>query len=434
MKNKKIFIGLVEIAGYYSNLRKGFNELSIEAVFVDLSANKYQYDSKDNGENLLITFARYSSIKFAITPKSNIFAKIGWKVIQNISCFFLFLWAIANFDIFIFGFNSSFLEFADLPFLHLFKKRIIYMFNGSDSRPPYLSGGYSLNGDKDDSKISECIKQAKKKKKIISKIDKYADIIINYPPQSCFHTRKFISGLFIGIPFDINKTPEIHNNKINDDLVRILHCPSKPALKGTDKIRKVIDSLKTKGRLIQYKEIIGRPNSEVLDALRDCDFVVDELFSDTPLAGFGTEAAAYGKPTVVGGYYSAYVNSDVPKEVIPPSLFCHPDEIEEAIDKLICDKDFRIELGKKAHRFVSENWSARAVAEKYLMLINNEYPSHWLYDPNSITYFHGWGFQEEKAKELIRALVKSGGPQVLQLYDKPEVQARLLKFAFAANS
>jgi glycosyltransferase involved in cell wall biosynthesis len=433
MKHKiKIFIGLVEIAGYYSNLQKGFAEMSIKAVFVDLSANKYQYDTNNN-INPLIAFAKYSSVKNATTPRSNILVKIYWKIIQSLACFLLFLWAITTFDIFIFGFNSSFLGFADLPILRLFKKRIIYMFNGSDSRPPYLSGGHSLNGDHDDVRVSECIEQTKSKKKIIDKIDKYANIIINYPPQSFFHTRDFISGLFIGIPVNSNKTSKTDVAEKNDDVVCILHCPSNPLFKGTDKIHKAVDSLIKKGRPIEYKEIIGRPNSEVLKALKECDFVVDELYSDTPLAGFGTEAAVFGKPTVVGGYYSDFLKKDIPQEIIPPSLFCHPDKMEDAIDKLVCDTDYRIELGKKAYRFVTEHWNARSVAEKYLMLINNEYPKQWLYDPNSITYFHGWGFQEQKAKELIRAIVKKGGVQALQLSDKQEVLSRILQFASSTN-
>ena len=49
MKNllkPKIFIGLVEIAGYYSNLQKGFEQLGIESTFVAIHKHNYKFKYK----------------------------------------------------------------------------------------------------------------------------------------------------------------------------------------------------------------------------------------------------------------------------------------------------------------------------------------------------------------------------------------------------
>ena len=40
----KIFIGLFEIAGYFSNLKKGFQELGIECCFISLLPHQFEYE------------------------------------------------------------------------------------------------------------------------------------------------------------------------------------------------------------------------------------------------------------------------------------------------------------------------------------------------------------------------------------------------------
>ncbi len=44
----KIFIGLVEIAGYYSKLREGFRQIQIECTFVERAYNPFNFNSEKN--------------------------------------------------------------------------------------------------------------------------------------------------------------------------------------------------------------------------------------------------------------------------------------------------------------------------------------------------------------------------------------------------
>lgn len=67
----KIFIGLTEIAGYYSNLKKGFEELEIPATFVDLEYHPFKYDSHDV-PNILVRLATFVSRKRSHTPRSKL--------------------------------------------------------------------------------------------------------------------------------------------------------------------------------------------------------------------------------------------------------------------------------------------------------------------------------------------------------------------------
>ena len=83
---------------------------------------------------------------------------------------------------------------------------------------------------------------------------------------------------------------------------RILHAPSNPNFKGTEEIRNTIKCLKNENIDFEYIEITNASNEKVLAELKACDLVIDQLYSDTPMATLAAEAAYCGKPTIVGGY------------------------------------------------------------------------------------------------------------------------------------
>ncbi len=430
IKKPRIFIGLREIAGYFHHLKKGFDALGIESVFVNLSGHPYQYGKDDNPP--MINMINRVAQKIGTRFYGNWIMRVIWVVfLQNIISLFLLPWAILRHDVFIFTSNSTFFFFIDLPFLKLFRKKIIYVFLGSEARPAYLNG-YVINNDKLIS-ILIGIFVTRIQKIMISIIEKFADHIINIPPQAHFHTLPFVSSLCIGIPHEIatstTSSDYKSNNNSGEKIIRILHAPSKPEPKGTDVIRKGVQSLKNKGILIDYVEIMGKPNAEVLQELQKCDFIVDEIYSDTPMAVFATEAAFAGKPAVVGSYYVNQIKDDLPAGNLPPSMFCHPDLLEASMEKLIVDNKFREELGKKAREFVTTNWSAIKVAQHYLRLIESNFPKEWLYDPRKIQYLHGCGLSEDKAKKIIAAFLKTGGKKSLCLSDKQELEEMFIRFA-----
>jgi hypothetical protein len=148
------------------------------------------------------------------------------------------------------------------------------------------------------------------------------------------------------------------------------------------------------------------------------------------MAGFAAEAAFHGKPAVVGGYYAGCIRRDVQADWIPPSLYCHPDEVEQAICKMIVDKNYRLELGREARAFVETRYGPQRVASRYLRLIEGDVPREWLYDPMDIRYLHGLGLSESQVRELVRAVIQKGGVAALQLDDKPELRDMFVAFAF----
>ena len=423
----RIFIGLTEIAGYYTNLKQGFDELGVKCTFIDMSDNPFKYGDKQ--PNLCVRLIKYATKKRTSTPRYNLLLKVWWICFEKIARVVFFIWALMAHDVFIFGFKSSFFEFRDLPILKMLNKKIIYMFHGADCRPPYISGAFMAASK--GITIEECIQLTRKQKQSLRQIERYADIIINAPSQSHLLERRFVLGPLVGLPYSFSKSGASNPKLPETHKVRILHSPSRPEVKGTPKIREAIERLKRKDYPLEYVEIIGKPNAEVLNELARCDFIVDQVYSDTPMAGFATEAAFFGKPAVVGGYAHKEMPQILPPDKIPPSHYCHPDEIEKALEKLIVNENYRIELGKRAKQFVEANWTPEKVAERYLRLIEGRIPEEWMYHPKDIHYLHGSAISEHRVKQVVRTVIEKGGKEALQLSDKPELERRFIEFAYS---
>jgi len=151
------------------------------------------------------------------------------------------------------------------------------------------------------------------------------------------------------------------------------------------------------------------------------------------MSAFPTEAAYQGKPAVVGGYLAEHIERFLPAEDIPPTLFVHPEQLQDAIRRLVLDAEYRQELGKRAQQFVSSRWSSQEVARRYMLLFREQIPAEWWFDPRQIEYFHGFGLPSQSLAQLVDQLVQGGGRESLCLSDKPELEGRLLALAEQAR-
>jgi hypothetical protein len=434
MQRPRIFIGLENIAGYSSMLKKGFDALGINCDVFTRGAHRFQYPS-DKQNPVANLFNHIFGLYKFLYQHNNLLLKICGHLIDACVVSFLFLYALVRYDVFIFTYKNCFFQhlgFIDLPLLKRLKKTIIFVFHGSDTRPPYINGAYLSNRDIDEkATIDQIHRRTRKQKKDILTIEKYADFLVSGPATSHFHKRKIISFFYIGIPYDIQPFRSTIKTS-QDDTIKILHSPSNPEAKGTDTIRSAIGSLKQKGYPIKYIEIIDQPNHVVLEKLDACDFVVDQMYSPTPMPGFITEAATFGKAAVICGYFCDQIHTVLPSEKIPPSHYRHPDEIEASIERLIVDKPYRMALGKKAQTFVQQHWHSQKVAERFLKIINHSIPEDWYYNPMDITDVHGACLSQQKAKKVVKSLVDAYGKDALCLADKPILEKRFLEFAYSS--
>jgi hypothetical protein len=419
----RVFIGLVETAGYYGNLHRALRRAGVDATYVNLFGHPFEY-AESASTSPVVRLSTWLGRRRTQTPRERLAAKVLWKSLHWVSLVPLFVWATLRHDVFVYAFKSSFFEFRELGLLRLLRKRIVFVFQGSDIRPSYIDGS-EMAADRD-ATIELCIHLTRRKREALDRIERFAHTIVSLPTYSQLLRRPFVSFISVGIPYPIPATPEVVPS---DGSIRILHSPSHPAAKGTPRIRAAIELLRGEGLPIDYVEITSQPNDRVLGELARCDFVVDQLYSDTPMSGFPTEAAAFGKPAIVGNWdWESALEHLVPDHV-PPTHRCHPDELEGAIRRLVIDTDYRRDLGESARRFVAERWSPDAVAARYLALFNSEAPPEWTCDPGEIRYVHGVGLEQDRVRELIRGVVDHAGAEALLVDDKPELRQRLLEFA-----
>lgn len=431
MKNKRIFIGLGEIAGYYSGLALGLRSLGHDVKLVGASAHAFKYYNNDSEAGIIRLYDTLKNLRHK--PQKNILEKAfstTLVVLMVIVKIVLFIWVIFRCDVFIFSFGTTFFPGRlDLYILRALKKKIICnVAHGSEARPPYINGGCKNPATGELFSASELIKQSNKIKKNITIIEKLADIVIGAPLSAHFLMKKCINSAYLGIPVDFTKfisLPSIEKT----GRIRVLHSPSNPRPKGTHLIRKAISSLIDEKYPIDYIEIINQPNHVVMTEIQKCDFIVDQVYSDTPMAGFATEAAMYSKPAVVGGYGWGEYLKYVPENKVPPSQTCHPDDLKASIALLINNEDYRLDLGKKAFTFISQNWDAIAVAKKYLQLINGNFPEEGWMNPNQIIYVNGAGISIDKVKNNIKNMIAIGGIKSLHLSDKPNLESAFREFS-----
>jgi len=417
-KKTRIFVGLVEVAGYFGNLKKGFLENGVECEFITLDNHKFNYGNEDRN----IFSELIKKINKINLKNKKIYFRFSY-FLSIIPRLMLLIYILFKFDVIIYSLNSTLLSFLELPIYKLFNKKIIYVYLGSDSRPPYLNGRFVNSGN-----YNSTYKRSIKKKKIIKKVEKYADYIIDYPPQAHFHERNFISGLTVGFPISGFEEQPKKREKINKDYIRILHAPSSPIIKGSFNIDKYIENLKNKGYNIDFIKIVNKEHSEVIQEIKNCDFVIDQMYSDTPLAGLATEAAFFGKASIVGSYYVNYINNDVEKRFIPPSAFCLPEELESKIEYFINNIDQIKEIGRESQKFVKNNWGSKVVARKYMDVINGKIPKSNYFSPYNIEYIYGVGTSKSQLKNFLKNYLHEYGEKGLCLNDKPDLVERIKKF------
>ncbi|WP_422445182.1 MULTISPECIES: glycosyltransferase [unclassified Endozoicomonas] len=416
----KIFVGPHEISGIVDSIVKGFQENGVSATGVLSAKHKYEYGCNDSINVLIKLWQNLGSQRIEAYRKSK-FMFVIMSSIQWVVSIFVLCWSLLKFDIFIYIFGETITNTRfELFLLKLFKKRIIFIYLGSDSRPPYIDGNY-YDGS---TGLKKILSRTKKIKKKIKLHEMYADAIINSPFSSHFNSKKVVNWFSIGFAKEVFPYQSFRK----PDVVRILHAPSNYKVKGTKKIEILVNNLIDRGHNIEFIKIKGMPNKVVIEELEKCDFVVDQLYSDTPLAGLASEAASLGKPSVVGGYSAKSIVDICHRDDIPPSLYVCPDELETAIERLVIDHEYREKLGNDAYLFMKKRWSRELVAKRILRVISDEVPEEWLFNPKDIRYLEGAGVSRENSKVMTKAIIEQYGVQSLQLDDNHELQRAYMEY------
>lgn len=400
-REKSIFIGTVEIAGMMSRLNAAFAKIGVESVFY--SCNEYAFDVKayscpDEMKACHDNIVRTN--KARIEKKYMLFFCLQIVRVWLVLRFFLSMIKKHDQFFYIFGANIFSMSRVLRPFswlelclLRMLNKKIVVWFCGTDSRAPFCDGNYP-----DDTYHLKLATEVVSKR--VSMFDEYATEVIDGSASAFFHSRPYILSQKIGIPIAISS-----ETLLSKDRLVIVHAPSHLACKGTDVVRMIVNNLKHKGYKFEYKELHNVDHSEVEAALKSATLVIDQVYSDTPLAGLATEAAAYGVPSVVGGYYAKYIDGD---GIFPdglPSFFVEPDKIEETLEYLLNNPDEINKMGQKAKNFVLETCEEKKVARRIVDIFDGEIDSEFYIDPKKSSYIYGCGISKDRVRNRLKNMI-----------------------------
>ncbi|MDH4379161.1 MAG: glycosyltransferase [Vampirovibrionales bacterium] len=416
-RQPRIFMGLSEVAGYYRHLKAGFDALGVPNTFFEPVPHKFAYHKPSALQQWVAPIILRSD---AIKKKKSV-ERSYLRLLLTALQWLVFAYMALTHDVFIYGYRTTFdgafvgkRRYRDIALLKAWGKTVIYVFHGSDARPPYLNGNYQ-----DDTPETLAIRTQDRVASITA-IERTADVVVNHPPTSLLHKKPVVQWSAVGIPFSGEESVSTQSPAAGDP-VRILHAPSIQKTKGTPAVRAAIETLKTEGHAIDFVELVNVPNHQVISYLQKTDILVDELYSDTFLAGLATEAAYYGVPTVVCGLEHDLMAATMTPSFIPPAMTGPPDALVDNLHALISDAPRRKALGLSAQQYVRQQWAPAAVAQRFLRLCRNDIPAEWWYDPNTDTpYVGGWGLAAPDRHSVLtnhmhyaQQLAAQGGPSVL---------------------
>ena len=430
-RQPRVFIGFTEVANYYAHLQEGFDLLGVQCTRVTTVANRFSKLPPTRVER----FAHWLSGLSAAPGRKRIALRVLLAAIEKVAL----LYASFRYDVFIFGFGTSFdgcltgkYRQRDLRYLRRRGKTVIAVYHGSDVRPPYLNGqckGMSSSAIK---------KRTKAVATRIARREKWVDLVISHPPMAVMQSRPFVQYLTIGVP--VSFTAELGSQEMVEfdniapykksvDTVTIVHAPSNPELKGSEIIKCLIEELRLEGHVIEFVMLSNMPHAQVIEEIQRADFVIDQIYSDTPMAHFAAEAAYFGVPAVVCGLDLLKIQDHVLGEDLKGLSQCGPPErLKQLVLELIEDPVKRRQIGQRARQYVRTNWAPEAVAKRLLILAKGEAPEEWFYDPVAgVQFLGGIGMSNIERCALVQRYVKEQGDKALYLDHKPITLSKLLE-------
>lgn len=423
-RTPRIFVGLIEIAGYYIHLLHGLEQQGCKVRMVTLVAHPFGYAERSCGllGGLMKWYYR-RALGYVAWPQ---WIPVWLRRMLGSAVVWL---AAQRYDVFVFSYGLSFADDKTGPGLGPLKalgRKVVFIFNGSDSRATYCDRtGYFICGQHIDA--GKLLRLVREKHEKLRWVHEVSDLVIDYPLSGHHHSGRYADFIRLGIPTDAippERLPPPAGEGVPGRPVRILHCPSETGIKGTAEIRRVIAKLKNDGFAIDFIELHGVSNAKVMEELARSDIVVDQLFSDTPMAGFAREAAQLARPVIVGGYAWSQLKRHLPEEEWPPAILCDPDGLEKCLGDFIKQGPKHwAATGMRGYEFIRTRWTAQACAGRFLTALYEPEKSRIWVDPSGCRYLWGCGMHALETLEVAQTIMRIAGETGFCIPDKPELLA-----------
>ncbi|WP_243370112.1 hypothetical protein [Microvirga solisilvae] len=431
-KNFRVFIGFSNTASYFSSLAEGFDKLGHRVEYIDLEHDHpYLRKFQSQKPSLPVRWFERAHRKHKLSP--------SFWTRQLLACskFLCFVFSLLRCDVYIFSIGETFYGLNDLLILRALRKKTIFTFLGSASRPIFINGVYTNTGK--ELSLNKAVQHSHDKRLQLEKIARHCTAIVENPPAGQMQSRPFYNHSIIGFPVSLSqRAAGTEAQKELDPLdqprpVRIIHAPSNRSVKGSDFIEQIIAELKAEGFSIDFSSMTKMSNSEVLQALSECDFVIDQAYSDGPLAGLATEAATLGKPAVVGGYAQEETLRFLGDTDLPMSLYVKPEHMKDRVRDLLLSPALRQDLGREVKNYVTREWAPEVVAERYVRIARGTAPQAWLVDPRQLNYWLGCGAPKTLTIDYLRKLVRKRSKRVLGVLQSKQLRAQILEVVRARD-
>lgn len=146
--------------------------------------------------------------------------------------------------------------------------------------------------------------------------------------------------------------------------LRVLHVSTDPtgkrSNKGTPFIQNVMQYIQRNGSDIEFEMVTGLPHAEVLQKIRECDILIDQVAPYGIYGVVAVEAMYAGKP-VIGSVNKVLYNNC-------PVVAIHADgiDLKEQVLRLAEDADLRETLGQEGIHYAWETHNPRGVADRLM--------------------------------------------------------------------
>lgn len=284
--------------------------------------------------------------------------------------------------------------------------RVITVLHGSDARPVFLNGArlHQLG-------VSQrLLVKHRLQLEMCYRVSRWSDDIVAYPAIAHYFGRRLVDRDLLGWPRAIESTSRRRlappDGEPRSGPVRILHAPSNPAIKGSDIIIDIVAALQRQGVSVELLQLTGVSNAQVAEAIRKCDFAIDQLWADVPGAVFALEVAQSGKKVVVGSAHAEWLQERYGSSLPTGIILAEPESVPKLVEALVDEaaqsrRDEHPREGYPEALDVTKGaWtSERALARRWVELLQNRLVDGYRFGPCAIEPMF-FGFAPE---EVIRS-------------------------------
>lgn len=203
----------------------------------------------------------------------------------------------------------------------------------------------------------------KQKQKIALVADTYADAIFNWPVEQISYLQRPVHRFEYAYPDELFNADFEKFKQLK--VIKIVHAPSNPKIKGTEFVREAIHKLQEEGREIEYTELMNVSNEELLKILATTHIVLNQFLQFTP-GVLGIEAMASGCVMLCSA--DETIEPKLPQGANHAWVVTNADNIYENLSKLLDNTDLLEQQARKGFDWAYRH-ASRSCASEHLSKI-----------------------------------------------------------------